>query len=50
MVQDWSASRQYRWTPGATDIGVHALQVWVKSTGAPDWEAYVGTGYFVIVP
>jgi hypothetical protein len=31
-------------------MAVHALQVWVKSTGAADWEAYVGTGYFVIVP
>jgi hypothetical protein len=35
---------------GAADMAVHALQVWVKSTGAADWEAYVGTGYFVIVP
>jgi hypothetical protein len=35
---------------GATYLCDHALEVLVKSTGAPDWEAYVGTGYFVIVP
>lgn len=50
IVQDWSASRQYTWTPGAADFGLHVLQVWVKSTGAPDWEAWTGTGFFVIVP
>jgi YD repeat-containing protein len=50
IVQDWSASRQYTWTPTSGEFGVHAVQVWVKSTGAPDWEAWTGTGYFVIVP
>ena len=50
IVQDWSAARTYTWTPAAGDFGTRALQVWVKSTGAPDWQAYAGTGFFVIVP
>jgi hypothetical protein len=51
VLQDWSASRTYAWTPAAGDVGMRSLQVWVKSTGsAAEWEAWVGTSYFVIVP
>jgi hypothetical protein len=50
IVQDWSATRTYTWTPARGDVGTRAMQVWVKSSSAPDWQAYAGTGYFVIVP
>lgn len=51
IVQEWSAARAYTWTPAAGDAGTRSLQVWVKSTGsAAEWEAWVGTGYFVILP
>ena len=51
IVQDWSSTSTWTWTPTASDFGVWALQVWVRSTGSTAaYEAYVGTGYFVIVP
>jgi hypothetical protein len=34
VVQDYSYSNTYTWTPSAGDIGTHALQVWVRNSGS----------------
>lgn len=34
MVQDYSASRTYTWTPGTADVGWHIVQVLVHSAGS----------------
>jgi hypothetical protein len=49
MVQGWSTSNTYTWTPGAGEAGTHAIQAWVRSAGSTAlYEAYLGTGYFTI--
>jgi len=51
IKQPWSSSATWTWTPTATDYGVHAMQVWVRSQGsAAAFEAYLGSGFFVIIP
>ena len=51
VVQAWSAANTWTWTPALGDFGVRAVQVWIRSTGSgAPYEAYLGTGYFVIVP
>ena len=34
MVQDYSSSNTYAWTPGAGDVGYNAIEVWVRSAGS----------------
>ncbi len=34
MVQDYSTSRTYTWTPTEDDSGTYTVQVWVKSRGS----------------
>lgn len=51
MVRDYSADPTWTWTPGATVFGQYAMQVWVKATGsAAAYEAYAGSGYFMVTP
>jgi hypothetical protein len=53
IVQPWSASKTYSWTPSVTDAGTHAIQAWVRSPGstAPaGYDAYIASGFFVIQP
>ena len=51
MVRDYSAVRTWTWTPGATDFGQVALQVWVRNTGsAAAYDAYAASGYFTVTP
>ncbi len=51
VVQAWSTSKTYTWTPAAGDAGSHVLQVWVKSPGSTaNYDSYMATGYFVIQP
>jgi hypothetical protein len=53
VVQAWSTSKTYSWTPSAGDTGTHAIQVWVKSPGSTSttgYDAYMATGFFVIQP
>jgi hypothetical protein len=47
-VQDYGPSSTYTWwTPGVTDVGQHALQVWVRSMGSTAaYEGWSGTGLF----
>lgn len=49
MVQDYSASTTYPWTPTTADIGDHAIQVWVRSAGTTAaYESYKSSGVFSI--
>jgi hypothetical protein len=49
MVRDYRAVNSYSWTPTASDVGDHALQVWVRSAGASvAYESYKSTGVFTI--
>ena len=51
MVQDYSTSSVYAWTPASSDIGSHALQVWVKSAGSvATYDAWKGVSVSVPVP
>jgi hypothetical protein len=49
MAQDYSSVNSYSWTPTATDVGDHAIQVWVRSAGSSaGYESYKSTGIFSI--
>ena len=51
MVQDYSTTATYTWTPSPADVGSHALQVWVKSAGSPAaYDAWKGVSFAVPVP
>ena len=48
LVQDYGPSSTYTWTPGAADIGPHALQVWVRSFGSvKPYDAWAGAAFSV---
>jgi subtilisin family serine protease len=34
MVQGWSTTNTYPWTPGTGDVGTNAIEVWVRSAGS----------------
>src|SRR5262249_35397409 len=47
LMQDYSTSRTFTWTPSFADAGSHLLPVWVNSTGSTaPYDAYNTTGYF----
>ncbi|HEY2433338.1 MAG TPA: hypothetical protein VGI12_11755 [Vicinamibacterales bacterium] len=49
LVQGWSATNTYSWTPTVNDAGTHALQVWVKTPQSTAvYDAYVGSATFAI--
>ncbi len=49
MARDYSPVNSYTWTPTASDVGDHALQVWVRSAGSSvAYESYKSTGVFTI--
>jgi len=49
MVQNYSSSNTFTWTPTGADVGDHALQVWVRSAGSTvAYEAYKSSGVFTI--
>jgi hypothetical protein len=50
VMQTYSASRTWVWTPPRAGYGAYNVQVLVKSTGAPSWEAYTQTGYVSVLP
>jgi hypothetical protein len=50
-AQDWSANPQFAWTPARSEFGVHAVQVYVRSTGSTaEYEAHFAPGFFGITP
>ena len=49
MAQDYSPLNTYNWTPTASDVGDHAIQVWVRSAGSSvAYESYKSSGIFSI--
>jgi len=49
VLRDWSQSNQASWTPGVTNVGENALQVWVRTVGSNvTYEDWRGTGSFLI--
>src|SRR5262249_53780658 len=50
MVQDYSTTKTYAWTPSSGDIGQHDIAVWVKSNGsAAAYDVIKDTGFFNIL-
>jgi hypothetical protein len=50
MVQDYSPSNTYVWTPNGGETGKYAVQVWVKNAGsAAVYDAWFGTAYMDVV-
>ncbi len=47
IVQPYSASNTLTWTPGAGAAATYQFQVWVRSVGSSDWEAYGSLGLVV---
>ena len=48
-MRDWGVSNQLTWTPGPTNLGQFAIQVWVRDMGASlDYEDWRGTELFTI--
>jgi hypothetical protein len=51
LARDYAAANTYTWTPAPSDIGAHALQVWVRSAGfAASYQAWQSSGLFIIGP
>lgn len=49
VVQDYSSSNNFTWTPSSADSGSYALQVWVRSAGSTaNYEGWASTGTFTI--
>ena len=49
VVQDYSSSFTYTWTPAPADVGQHALQVWVRRPFVSlPYEAWASTGLFQV--
>jgi hypothetical protein len=47
LARDWSTSAIYSWTPGSSDVGAHAVQVWARNSGSTTpCDAYTTTGTF----
>jgi hypothetical protein len=34
MVRDWSTTATYNWTPGSSDVGQLAIEVWARNSGS----------------
>jgi hypothetical protein len=51
LAQPYGSSASYTWAPGVTDVGSHAIQVWMRDVGSmAPYEAWAGTRYFTILP
>jgi len=49
IMQDYSPSRTWTWTPTWGDEGKYALQVWARNPGSKaDYDAWLSTDYFEI--
>src|SRR5262249_31087054 len=51
VLRDWSTQNSATWTPSASDVGNHLIQVWVRSAGSTaTYEGWISSGYFIIQP
>jgi hypothetical protein len=51
LVQGWSPSNEFRWTPALSDAGTHSFQVWVRAAGSSAaYDAWAPFGPVGIVP
>jgi hypothetical protein len=51
MVRDWGASNTFTWSTALSDIGAHALQVWVRSAGSSaPYESWIGESFTIGPP
>jgi hypothetical protein len=49
VVQEYSSSNRFSWTPSPSERGSYLLQVWVRSAGSPaQYEGWISTSYFTI--
>jgi len=49
LVESYSPSSTWTWTPSAGDLGTYHLQVWTRRVGSPlAWEAWRGTEVFTV--
>jgi hypothetical protein len=49
IVQDYSSSNTFSWTPAAGEAGTYAIQAWVRSAGSSaTYEGWAGTGFFTV--
>jgi N-acetylmuramoyl-L-alanine amidase len=49
MVQDYSSSNTYTWTPSAAEQGTYALQVWARLNGSTaSYDTFKSSGMFTI--
>jgi lysophospholipase L1-like esterase len=49
VLRDWSTNNQATWTPGAANLGWHALQVWVRTVGSSAaYEDWRPSDYFFV--
>jgi fibronectin type III domain protein len=48
VVQDYSSSNKFSWTPGGGDAGSYTMQVWVRTPGfAGDFQTWASSGLVV---
>jgi hypothetical protein len=51
VVQPYSTSNTFAWTPGPTEAGSYVIEVWVKNAGSSaSWDTYKTGPYFTITP
>jgi hypothetical protein len=51
IVQGYSTSGTYTWTPTAADVGSHMIQVWARSVDVPaSYEGYTGATFEISAP
>lgn len=51
VLQEWRPAASATWTPAPGDVGVYAIQVWVRTAGSNvAYETYAAPGYFLLTP
>jgi hypothetical protein len=51
LVQEYSATPTYAWTPAVGEEGRYAIQVWVRAAGSTaPYDAWAGTEFFQVLP
>lgn len=49
VVQPYSPTNTFTWTPASTDLGTYAVQAWARAVGSTEaYESYRSTGMFTV--